>query len=1333
MAISDAQKVDYLLKKIGYGISKTDTSTNKSPANESVASPLLIRGDGLYAQSDLISVVGTLPASNSSVVTVYRDSLSSAVQTTNDGTAATNRTWKTNLTDWIGPEFGSGYAVKVYTGASLTAATASSSGTALAVDGSGNNDSWFFDYQSGVLNFADTNVPSSIAAQVWVVGARYTGQKGITSLLSASTTGTANVSLYDNVTAYTTNQIFFPQFSNISTTGNTQTGVSSSFGFNPSTGTLSTTIVNAAHNGSIGATTPNTAVFTTATTGGLQAVALGNVTPGTYVFTTGSVGGLQAVAIGNVTAGTGAFTTLTASTWANITGATQSTSSSTGALVVTGGAGIGANLYVGGNTTISGNLTVIGTTTTVQSTTLDVSDLNITVAKGAVSAAAANGAGLTVDGAGATILYTNATDTWNFNKGLVGTTITTGGLQAQAIGNVTPGTYVFTTGSVGGLQAVAIGNATPGSGAFTTGTFSSTLGVTGATTMTTATTGGLQAVAIGNATPGTGVFTTGTFNTATTGGLQAVAIGNVTPGSGAFTTGTFSSTLGVTGATTLTTATTGGLQAQAIGNVTPGTGVFTTGTFNTATTGGLQAVAIGNVTPGTGVFTTTSTGGLQAVEIGNVTPGSGVFTTTSTGGLQAVAIGNVTPGTGVFVSVQSQAIGNVIPGTAVFTTTSTGGLQAVAIGNVTPGTGAFTTGTFSSTLGVTGATTMTTATTGGLQAVAIGNVTPGTGVFTTGTFNTATTGGLQAVAIGNVTAGTGAFTTLSASTWANITGTTAATSTTTGALVVAGGAGIAGALHVGSTATITGNTAVNNTLYGRGVYDNGVQVVSTSTGAGNLTISTGGINLTPVGPGAVTTGDSVSIPVITTDAYGRITSISTAAVTSVAGAANVSFHTQTVALNNNATFFPTFSNINGGNSIPGTSSLLTYNASTGNLVSQLGFVSSSQASTSTTSGALQVAGGAGIGGNVHVGGSISATNEITSTKNEEATSTTTGAIRATGGIATQANLFVGKAATFNSSQTAGMDFVVRGKTDTTLIWARPSASYDTVIIGNSAVAGNVVAGAKLNINTTDSILIPVGTNAQRPGNQGQTDVQGMFRYSTTQNAIEWYTGTQWNAASTQFTVITDEQFTGDGSTVAFTMGAAATTASTIVSINGVLQIPTLAYSCSSTTLTFTEAPASSDIIDVRRLTTTTSVTHIDDATGYNAIDVDNTDGVTISTGTAAKNNRYRINTDGAQVSLLANTAVASANTATTIDTMSTTVYRSAKYTIQATNGADYQVLEALLISNGTTATVIAYGTIQTAGNLGIISATQSGSNALLQFVALNASTNVRITKEYLLI
>jgi hypothetical protein len=71
--------------------------------------------------------------------------------------------------------------------------------------------------------------------------------------------------------------------------------------------------------------------------------------------------------------------------------------------------------------TLSGNLTVNGTTTTVNSTTLDVADLNITIADGAANAAAANGAGLTVDGASATMLYTSATDTWDFNKAITGT------------------------------------------------------------------------------------------------------------------------------------------------------------------------------------------------------------------------------------------------------------------------------------------------------------------------------------------------------------------------------------------------------------------------------------------------------------------------------------------------------------------------------------------------------------------------------------------------------------------------------------------------------------------------------------------------------------------------------------------------------------------------------------------------------------------------------------------------------------------------------------------------------------------------------------------------
>jgi hypothetical protein len=73
------------------------------------------------------------------------------------------------------------------------------------------------------------------------------------------------------------------------------------------------------------------------------------------------------------------------------------------------------------NVTVGGNLTVNGTTTTVNSTTLDVADKNITVASGAADAATANGSGLTVDGANATIIYTSATDTWDFNKAVSGT------------------------------------------------------------------------------------------------------------------------------------------------------------------------------------------------------------------------------------------------------------------------------------------------------------------------------------------------------------------------------------------------------------------------------------------------------------------------------------------------------------------------------------------------------------------------------------------------------------------------------------------------------------------------------------------------------------------------------------------------------------------------------------------------------------------------------------------------------------------------------------------------------------------------------------------------
>ena len=72
-----------------------------------------------------------------------------------------------------------------------------------------------------------------------------------------------------------------------------------------------------------------------------------------------------------------------------------------------------------GTVVIAGNLQVDGTTTTINSTTLTVDDKNITLASGAANAAAANGAGLTVDcgsDTDATLTYVSSTDSWDFNK-----------------------------------------------------------------------------------------------------------------------------------------------------------------------------------------------------------------------------------------------------------------------------------------------------------------------------------------------------------------------------------------------------------------------------------------------------------------------------------------------------------------------------------------------------------------------------------------------------------------------------------------------------------------------------------------------------------------------------------------------------------------------------------------------------------------------------------------------------------------------------------------------------------------------------------------------------
>ena len=69
-----------------------------------------------------------------------------------------------------------------------------------------------------------------------------------------------------------------------------------------------------------------------------------------------------------------------------------------------------------GTVTILGNLQVEGTQTIINSTTLEVDDKLVSIAKSATNATQADGAGLEINGASATLTYAFTDDKWVFNK-----------------------------------------------------------------------------------------------------------------------------------------------------------------------------------------------------------------------------------------------------------------------------------------------------------------------------------------------------------------------------------------------------------------------------------------------------------------------------------------------------------------------------------------------------------------------------------------------------------------------------------------------------------------------------------------------------------------------------------------------------------------------------------------------------------------------------------------------------------------------------------------------------------------------------------------------------
>jgi hypothetical protein len=75
----------------------------------------------------------------------------------------------------------------------------------------------------------------------------------------------------------------------------------------------------------------------------------------------------------------------------------------------------------------------------------------------------------------------------------------------------------------------------------------------------------------------------------------------------------------------------------------------------------------------------------------------------------------------------------------------------------------------------------------------------------------------------------------------------------------------------------------------------------------------------------------------------------------------------------------------------------------------------------------------------------------------------------------------------------------------------------------------------------------------------------------------------WTAQTGNIRSILDQQFYGDNSNVNFNLTTATVTNAVMVSINGVLQIPGVAYTVNTDIITFAEAPLSTDLVDIRFL------------------------------------------------------------------------------------------------------------------------------------------------------
>ena len=584
---------------------------------------------------------------------------------------------------------------------------------------------------------------------------------------------------------------------------------------------------------------------------------------------------------------------------------------------------------------------------------------------------------------------------------------------------------------------------------------------------------------------------------------------------------------------------------------------------------------------------------------------------------------------------------------------------------------------------------------------------------------------------------------------------TQSTSTTTGAIITAGGVGIAKNLTVGGDATITGNLTVQGVL--TAIQSTTLDVsdlqITLARGAGSSAAADGaGINVDYGNVGAnitythATTSWNFNKPIIGTS-YANFGG-NLLATGGVFNALAINGTTTAQAINSSG-FIQTTGNISGAVvntgalNATGTTTLVDVNSS--GFIQTTGNVSASRINADT----------------------LAATGTVYANATTDSTTLTTGALITFGGAAVTKSVVIGDGLLVNSAQ-AAKTFQVKGQGNNALIVA--NAAKNAIVFSTT---GNttVTDGCVVKFDSTGAIQVPVGSSALRPGSTGNVDLVGMLRFNTTTTNLEFCTesgspGT-YTAAGSLFTVITTNSFNGNGVQTAFTLSSSSTTAGTIVAVNGVVQIPSTAYSVTGTTLTFTEAPAQGDVVDARVLITTATVSQLANGNGFNIFDVATAPYANITAGTSSAT--VRVSVDGVngkvtftndvvingQLTVLGDssgninignetgdrlqlrgktvydqTALNAVTNLLLLDSFSVNAFTTARYTVQVVNGGGVSAAEVMLSHDDTTSNIATYAVISSIPGT-FQSNISSGTVRLFYTPTASQNANIKVLTTYI--